>query len=52
VRTDIFAADRAGETYPSPLIIEMARVMDEGSAVWQITTCDTATNEQTVTTMR
>lgn len=46
------AADRAGETYPSPLIIEMARVMDEGSAAWQITTCDTRTNEQTVTTMR
>lgn len=45
------AAHASGEKWPSPLIIEMARVMDDGAAVWQITTCDTATNEQTVMTV-
>ncbi|MGV2900798.1 hypothetical protein ACNPM4_03890 [Microbacterium sp. AGC62] len=45
------AAQLSGEEYPSPLIVEMARVMDDGAPVWQLTTCDTATNELTVTTL-
>jgi hypothetical protein len=45
------AAQAAGEQWPSPLIIEMARVMDAGTPRWQITTCDTATNEQSVMTV-
>lgn len=44
-------AQLSGETYPSPLIVEMARVMKDGSPVWQLTMCDTATNEMTVTTL-
>ncbi|WP_136043091.1 MULTISPECIES: hypothetical protein [unclassified Microbacterium] len=44
-------AQLSGEEYPSPLIVEMARVMDDGSPVWQLTMCDTATNELTVTTL-
>ncbi|WP_243074340.1 hypothetical protein [Microbacterium sp. SS28] len=39
------AAQLSGEQWPSPLIIEMARVMEGGTAMWRITTCDTATNE-------
>lgn len=45
------AAQLSGEEYPSPLIVEMARVMDDGSPVWQLTMCDTATNELTVKTL-
>lgn len=41
----LLAAMASGEQWPSPLIVEMARVMDDGDAVWRITTCDTATNE-------
>lgn len=41
----LLAAMESGEQWPSPLIVEMARVMDDGAAVWRITTCDTATNE-------
>jgi len=44
------AAMASGETWPSPLIIDMARVTEGSRAVWQITTCDTATNEFTTTT--
>jgi hypothetical protein len=44
-------AQLSGEEYPSPLIVEMARVMKEGSPTWQLTMCDTATNELTVTTV-
>ncbi|MEU1972932.1 hypothetical protein ABZ477_14855 [Microbacterium sp. NPDC019599] len=40
------AAQEAGERWPSPLIIEMVRVMDGDQAAWQITTCDTDTNQQ------
>jgi len=29
----------------------MARVIEDGAAVWRITTCDTATNEQSVMTL-
>ena len=39
------AAMASGEQWPSPLIVEMAREIDGGSAVWRITTCDTETNE-------
>ncbi|HWV48388.1 MAG TPA: hypothetical protein VN035_02935 [Microbacterium sp.] len=42
------AAMQSGEIWPSPLIIEMARITQDGSSVWQVTTCDTATNEQSV----
>lgn len=45
------AAQESGETWPSPLIVEMARVMDGGSAVWQLTMCDTATTELSVITL-
>jgi hypothetical protein len=45
------AAHLSGEQWPSPLIIEMTRVMDDGAARWRITTCDTATNEQSVITV-
>lgn len=45
------AAQRSGEQWPSPLIIEMARVMDGGKSVWQVTTCDTETNEHSVMTL-
>lgn len=46
------AAQESGETWPSPLIVEMARVMDDGRAVWQLTMCDTATTELSVVTVR
>lgn len=42
------AAQRSGEKWPSPLIIEMARVMEGSEAEWRITTCDTETNEYSV----
>lgn len=44
------AAVASGEKWPSPLIIDMTRVVDGGgSPAWQITTCDTATGEFTTT---
>jgi len=45
------AAQLSGEEWPSPLIIELARVMQGGAAVWRATMCDTETNEQTVLTL-
>lgn len=45
------AAQRSGEEWPSPLIVEMARAMDDGAALWRITMCDTATNELSVLTL-
>jgi hypothetical protein len=45
------AAQLSGEQWPSPLIIEMARVMVDGTPAWGITTCDTATNEHSVMTV-
>lgn len=45
------AAQLSGEQWPSPLIIEMARIMEDGMPVWRITTCDTATNEHSVMTV-
>lgn len=42
------AARRSGERWPSPLIIEMVSVMEDGEPVWRITTCDTETNEHSV----
>lgn len=43
------AAQLSGEMWPNPLIIEMTRVVDDGAPAWQITTCDTESNAQTVT---
>lgn len=45
------AAQLSGEQWPSPLIIEMSRVMEGQASVWRITTCDTKTNEQSVMTL-
>ncbi|QMU97112.1 hypothetical protein FVO59_07635 [Microbacterium esteraromaticum] len=45
------AATESGETWPSPLIIDMTRAIESGRAVWRVTTCDTATNEHTVITV-
>lgn len=44
------AAQSSGEQWPSPLIVEMSRVIDDGVPMWQITTCDTETNELSVMT--
>ncbi|MEV7874035.1 hypothetical protein [Microbacterium sp. NPDC089188] len=40
------AAQQSGETYPSPLIIDMKRIVDDGAPAWQVTTCDTETSAQ------
>ena len=45
------AAQRSGEQWPSPLIIEMARVIEGGEPMWRITMCNTATNEYSVQTV-
>lgn len=45
------AAHRSGETWPSPLIIEMVRVTERGAPVWRITTCDTTTSGHSVMTL-
>lgn len=42
------AAQRSGEEWPSPLIIEMVRTMEGSESGWQVTTCDTATNTHSV----
>lgn len=42
------AAQRAGESWPSPLIIEMTRAIEGGGSKWRITTCDTETNEHSI----
>jgi hypothetical protein len=49
--TALEAAQQSGEQWPSPLIIEMARVMDGDEPVWQVTTCDTETNLHSVATL-
>lgn len=46
------AAQRSGEGWPSPLIIEMARVMEDVESKWRVTTCDTETNEHSVQFLR
>jgi hypothetical protein len=46
------AAQLSGETWPTPLIIEMTRVMEGSAPAWRITTCDTETNEHSVITLR
>lgn len=46
------AAQLSGEQWPSPLIIEMARIMEDGTPIWRITTCDTETNEQSVLSVK
>lgn len=43
------AAKESGEKWPSPLVTEMTRVMENDRAMWRVTTCDTATNEFTTT---
>lgn len=45
------AAQASGEQWPSPLIIELASVLDGDAAVWRVTTCDTETNEHSVMTV-
>lgn len=45
------AAQLSGEQWPSPLIIELARVTEGDEAVWHITTCNTETNEHSVATV-
>lgn len=45
------AAQQSGEHWPSPLIIEMARVMNGTEAAWEVTTCDTETNRHTTITL-
>lgn len=45
-------AQMSGEEYPSPLIIDMTRVIDDGVPAWSVTTCDTETNAQTTTIIR
>lgn len=45
------AAQQSGEQWPSPLIIEMARVIQGDTAAWRITTCDPDTNRQSVMTV-
>lgn len=42
------AAQRSGEGWPSPLIIELARVREGGRFAWRVTTCDTETDEHSV----
>lgn len=46
------AARLSGERRPTPLIIEMARVTEGGAPAWRVTTCDTETNEHSVTTVK
>lgn len=52
-RTGILAAaQRSGEKWPSPLVIEMARVIEGGAPAWRVATCDTQTNAQSVQIVR
>ena len=46
------AAQLSGETWPTPLIIEMTRVMEGDAPAWRITTCDTETGAHSVMTLR
>lgn len=46
------AAQLAGEEWPSTLIIEMARVLENDEPMWRITTCDTETSEHHIQTLR
>ena len=45
------AAQRAGETYPSPRLIELQRQIEDGRPVWRVTTYDTDTGVQSTTTV-
>lgn len=45
------AAQHSGESWPSPLIIEMTREMERGEPTWRITTCNTETNDYSVQVM-
>jgi predicted small secreted protein len=44
------AAQLSGEKWPSPLIIEMTRVIEGEVPAWRITTCDTETDDFSVVT--
>lgn len=46
------AAEESGETWPSPLIIEVTRTVQGGEPQWRITTCNTETNEHSVQVVR
>jgi hypothetical protein len=45
------AAQRSGEEYPSPRLIELERVLEDGRAVWSVTVEDTETAERSETTI-
>lgn len=45
------AAQLSGEVYPSPRLIELERVVDDGQPAWRITTYDTETGVQSETTV-
>lgn len=45
-------AVESGEEWPSPVIIELARIEDEAGSAWRVTLCDTETNEQSVRVFR
>ncbi len=52
VGTDAYdVVQQSGEQWPSPLVIELARVVEDGQSVWRVTTCDTETSEHVVQTM-
>jgi hypothetical protein len=40
------AAQRSGEVYPSPRLIELARVVKDGVPTWRVTTYDTGSGVQ------
>jgi hypothetical protein len=45
------AAQLSGEVYPSPRLIELERVVEDGRPAWRVTTYDTETGVQSVVTL-
>lgn len=45
------AAQLSGEVYPSPRLIELERVLEDGRPAWRITTYDTETGVQSEVTL-
>lgn len=45
------AAQLSGEVYPSPRLIELKRVAEDGRPTWRITTYDTETGVQSEVTL-
>ena len=45
------AAQLSGEVYPSPRLIELERIVEDGRPAWRITTYDTETGVQSVVTL-